>query len=478
MNKSYIYLFYFALFVTIASTTSCKKTTFYSTENLSFSADTLVFDTVFTTIGSTTQQFKIYNNDSKTITISEMELMGGSGSPFRINVDGVSGTNLAEVELEGNDSLFVFVEVTLDANNGTQPMIIEDRVRFKTNGTDQYVVLVAYGQDAYFHTTIFSQGILDLNEGIWANDKPHVIYGAAIIDSAKSLTIQQGTDIYIHDGAYLFNYKGELNIEGSESSPVTFQGDRLEAAYDDVSGAYYGIYMQEALPSTINYAVIKNATAGIHMFSKDPTINTDYTLKVSNTVIQNCASYGVFLYAGAKIKAENCLITGNGVHALLVLEGGDFNFNHCHLLGYGNGASPGAAVGISNHFVRDNIDYIASIDEGRITNSVIYGFADYELAYDTIPDPGITLDFFMANNLIKSDDIFTDPFFTAGAANLWNIDPQFVDVTEKDFTYNAGPLLDGGSATYPNTIIQAIFTSLNAQPRPAGSARDIGAYEF
>ena len=125
-----------------------------------------------------------------------------------------------------------------------------------------------------------------------------------------------------------------------------------------------------------------------------------------------------------------------------------------------------------------NFKKVASIDEGRITNSVIYGFADYELAYDTIPDPGITLDFFMANNLIKSDDIFTDPFFTAGAANLWNIDPQFIDVTEKDFTYNAGPLLDGGSATYPNTIIQAIFTSLNAQPRPTGSARDIGAYEF
>ena len=78
MNKSYIYLFYFALLVTIASTTSCKKTAFYSTENLSFSRDTVLFDTVFTTIGSTTQQFKIYNNDSKTITIEQIELMGGS----------------------------------------------------------------------------------------------------------------------------------------------------------------------------------------------------------------------------------------------------------------------------------------------------------------------------------------------------------------------------------------------------------------
>ncbi len=476
MNKSYIYFFYFALLVTIASVSSCKKTTFYSTENLSFSRDTVLFDTVFTTIGSTTQQFKIYNNNSKTITIEQIELMGGSASPFRINIDGISGTNHAKIELEGNDSLFVFVEVTLDPNNGTTPMIIEDQVRFRTNGKDQEVALIAYGQDAYFHTTIFSQGILDINSGVWPNDKPHVIYGAAIIDSATSLNIQQGTKIYLHDGAYLFNYKGQLNIEGSESNPVTFQGDRLEAAYDDISGAYYGIYMQEALPSTINYAVIKNATSGIHMFSEDPA-NTDYTLKVSNTVIQNCASYGVFLYSGARIKAENCLISGNGVHSLLVLEGGDFNFNHCHLLGYGNVATPGAAVGISNHFVRDNIDYIASINEGTITNSVIYGFADYELAYDTIPDPGIALNFLMANNLIKSDDIFTDPFFT-GNGNLWNIDPQFTDITEKNFTYTTGPLRDGGSNAYPNTIGPAVGVSITGAGRPTGPARDIGTYEF
>ena len=200
MNKYYIYFFYFALIATALSTASCNKTVFYSSENLSFSADTVVFDTVFTTIGSTTKQFKIYNNDNKTITVEQIELMGGSASPFRINVDGVSGTNHANFEIEGNDSLFVFVEVTLDPNNGILPMIIEDSVRFRTNGTDQYVLLIAYGQDAYFHYSDFSipNGAgLDLNSGVWPNDKPHVILNVAIIDSATSLTIQQGTDIYL-----------------------------------------------------------------------------------------------------------------------------------------------------------------------------------------------------------------------------------------------------------------------------------------
>ena len=99
------------------------------------------------------------------------------------------------------------------------------------------------------------------------------------------------------------------------------------------------------------------------------------------------------------------------------------------------------------------------------------------MAYDTIPDPGITLNFLMANNLIKSDDIFTDPFFT-GNGNLWNIDPQFMDITEKDFTYTIGPLRDGGTNAYPNTIGPAVGVSITGAGRPTGPARDIGAYEF
>lgn len=473
MNKSYIYFFYFLSLVVIASTSSCKKPVFYSSSNLSFSADTLVFDTVFTTIGSTTQQFKIYNNDKRTVTIDQIELMGGASSPFRINVDGISGTSMSDIELAGGDSLFVFVEVTLDVNGSVLPMVVEDRIRFRTNGVDQFVTLAVWGQDAYFHKTIFSQGILDLNSGTWPNDKPHVIYGAAIVDEGQSLTIQEGTDIYLHKGSYLFVYKGELHIEGTATNPVTLQGDRLESYYDDVAGSYYGIYMQEALPSTINYAVIRNGTSGIHMFSEDPG-NSDYTLKVSNTIIENCSSYGLFLYAGAKIKAENCLISNNGIHAFVVLEGGDFNFNNCHLLGYGSGETSGAAVGISNHYNHDGATYIDDIDEGTMTNCVIYGNLDHELVFDTIADVGVNLNFQFTNNVIRSSTIFTEGFFTL---NNWNANPQFIDVANRNYTYTSGPLKDTG-ANILNTIPQATWTSLNGNARPTGLARDIGAYEF
>ena len=116
MLKQNYYTIVFLLIIASLSA-SCKKSNLLSKGNLSFSVDTLVFDTVFTTIGSTTQQFKIYNKENKTVQIEEIQLMGGSNSPFRINMDGLMGTEFSKIELEGKDSLFTFVEVTLNVNN-------------------------------------------------------------------------------------------------------------------------------------------------------------------------------------------------------------------------------------------------------------------------------------------------------------------------------------------------------------------------
>ncbi|MFM7681763.1 MAG: hypothetical protein ACKO7P_03345, partial [Bacteroidota bacterium] len=195
---------------------SCKKNGLLSKKNLEFSIDTLVFDTVFTTIGSTTQQFKIYNRENKTVKIEEIELMGGENSPFRMNVDGLMGNKLTNIEVLAKDSLFAFVEVTLNVNGEILPMIVEDSIRFRTNGIDQYIKLAVWGQDAYFHYK-------DLNEGTWPNDKPHVIYGYAAIDSAKTLTIQAGTQIHLHKNALLYVYKSTLNIQGTLGNEVVLQ---------------------------------------------------------------------------------------------------------------------------------------------------------------------------------------------------------------------------------------------------------------
>ncbi len=414
---------------------------------------------MFTTVGSTTQQFKIYNPSNKAVKIEEIELMGGANSPFRMNVDGVKGTNLGEMILEGKDSLFAFVEVTLSVNGQNLPLIIEDSIRFRTNGKDQYVKLAVWGQDAYFHYK-------DLNEGTWPNDKPHVIYGYAAVDSSKTLTIPAGTNIYLHKNALLYVYKGSLQVQGMLNQEVVFQGDRLEAMYDDIPGQYYGIYFHEALPSSIDYAIIKNGTAGVHLFSEAPT-NTGYTLQLTNTRIFNMSRYGVFIYSGAKVRAENCIVSRNETHALLVLEGGDFNFNHCNLLGFG--PAKASAVGISNYYSNpiSGITNVGSIHEGTMTNCVIYGTNDFNLAIDTLHMNGITLNLQFANCLIRSDSVFSDPFYTNV---LWNQNPLFENTNQGDFLYLPNSPLHGNGL---NTGL-----TLDILGNPRQNPPDIGALEL
>lgn len=427
---------------------------------MSFSKDTVVFDTVFTTIGSTTQQFKIYNKDSKTIRIDEIELMGGTNSKFSMNVDGLQGPIIKDLYIEGGDSLFVFVEVTLDPNGTNLPLVIEDSIRFKSNDKNQYVKLAAWGQDAYFHYK-------DLNEGLWPNDKPHVVYGYAAIDSAQTLTIQAGTHIYMHKNAILYVYKSTLNIQGTLGNEVIIEGDRLEQDYQNVSGQFYGIYFQQARPCTIDYAIIKNGTSGVHLYDEDPT-NTGYTLTMTNTIIKNQARYGVFIFAGAKVKAENCIIAKNGTHALFVLQGGDFNFNHCDLLGYGSSTNP--AVGISNFYT----DYkagqtnVSSINEGKLYNCVVTGNLTTEIAMDTIQMAGVVLNFDFKNTVLRSEEIYTDSFYDASV--IWNGTPVFTNPDEFDFTFSSSSDLQGAG------INTSVVTDILGNPR--NNPPDIGAIEM
>ncbi len=441
----------------------CKKDLILSKSNVSFSVDTLLFDTIFTTLGSTTQSFKIYNTDRNSLEISEIRLMGGENSPFRINIDGVADLVHTDITLPKEDSIYAFVQVQLDVNNGNLPLIVEDSIQFTVNGKVSYVNLAVWGQDAYFHYS-------DLNEGIWPNDKPHVVYTFAAVDSAKSLIIQPGTDIYLHKSALLYVYKGQLDIQGTADNPVTFQGDRLESFYDDVAGQYYGIYFEKARASTVNHTIIKNGTAGIHVFSEDDG-NTGYTVDINNTEIYNCSSYGIFNYSGGKIKGENLLVHSNGLYAYFGLEGGDYNFIQSHLLGYG--AESGPAVAIKNYFTRtDGITYIGQINEGTINNSIIYGNGENLIAYDTILQPGVTINYLYENNLIKMENTPTD--LSQFNGSIFNQDPSFGNISEDNFKLNAGsPAIDAGNASFGTHT-----NSNDILGNPRTGVPDIGAYEL
>ena len=106
--KQLSWVFPILLLITILSN-SCKKDILSSDGALSFSEDTVLFDTVFTTVGSATRQFKIYNRSSDEVNISSIMLAGGQQSNYRMNLDGVPGIAYSNVTIPAKDSLFVFV---------------------------------------------------------------------------------------------------------------------------------------------------------------------------------------------------------------------------------------------------------------------------------------------------------------------------------------------------------------------------------
>ena len=161
---------------------SCKKESFITSPDaqVSISADEIKFDTVFTTTGSITQSFKIFNENDQKLRLSSIKLIGGNSSYFKINADGFIGPEISNIEVEPNDSVYVFVSVSINQSAANVPFIIQDSIQINYNGTIQQVNLEAWGQNAHF----YRDKKINADE-IWNNDLPYVILGSLTVDANK-----------------------------------------------------------------------------------------------------------------------------------------------------------------------------------------------------------------------------------------------------------------------------------------------------
>src|ERR1035437_6319023 len=137
------------IILTLITVFSCKKKDKIDSNpalKLTFSTDTVFFDTVFTTVGSVTQRLMVHNYNASKVLVSSIRLGGGSNSVFSLNIDGTPAASLSDVEIAANDSIFIFVKVTVNPNNQNTPLVVTDSILFNTNGNLQKVDLVAWGQ--------------------------------------------------------------------------------------------------------------------------------------------------------------------------------------------------------------------------------------------------------------------------------------------------------------------------------------------
>ncbi|MDH5397273.1 MAG: hypothetical protein OEX02_03955, partial [Cyclobacteriaceae bacterium] len=231
---------------------------------LSFSRDTVLFDTLFTSRGSITHRFKVYNPGNNTIHIDEVKVGKENNSPYTLTINGERGKKFQELELLGHDSLLVLVDVTIDPLDSNLPFIVRDSAVFTVNGMQQDVKLLAWGQDAHFLGDI----ILSCDTR-WTADRPYVLYSSILIDSLCTLHIDPGTRIYSNNSAALF-VKGTILANGLPDQRILFTNDRLDDNYKHAPGQWEGIFVLEGSKNNVlSYTDIRNAVRGIRLGAPD-----------------------------------------------------------------------------------------------------------------------------------------------------------------------------------------------------------------
>ncbi len=471
----------------IVALSSCKKDELItdSSAKLEFSADTVLFDTVFHFAGSVTKVFRIYNKHDQAINISKAYLAGGSGSAFKLNIDGVSTTStmpvLNDIEILGGDSMYVFVQVYVNPS-GTAPLLIKDSIIFETNGNIQDVKLIAIGQDVYLHKPdpgkFYSVITPPGTNYTFPIDKPHLVFGYLVVDSATIVTIPAGAKVYMHNHSVLWVYKeGTLEILGSYLNEVTFQGDRLEPEYKDVPGQWGKIWFSPLSKNNIvDWAVIKNGGIGIQVDTVASL--TVPTLRLSNTIVKNMSAAALF-GQGAHIRAVNCVFANCGQFVAALTIGGKYKFEHCTFANYWTYDSRSTpTLALSNWYVSSGGSAILrSLDSCYFGNCIIYGDIAEEVGMDSLAlaGPGFFSYKFDYCDVRTTRNITTDGHYVSA----YNSDPGFADATINNYRLGSSTVfaVDKG-----NPAISVPF-DLRMQPRPNAShplptIPDLGAYEY
>lgn len=487
--------FLFFLIVTICfsvSFVSCKKDKLLTdpSATVAFSQDSILFDTVFTTIGSATRNIRVINNNSQKINISSIRLEQGASSSFFMNVDGVPGKEVTDVEILANDSIYIFVLVNVNPTNALSPLIIQDRILFDVNGNQQSVKLEAWGQDAHYHfpnkaiqykngylpystvSTITTAVTVNWGGGALGqpdDDRPHVIYGWLVVDSLQKLVINPGVKVYFHQNAGLWVYRyGTLQVNGTQGNEVVFQGDRRETDYADMPGQWDRIWINEGhTDNYINYAIIKNSFIGVQAsILSNP--NQPRKLKLTNTIIKNCSKWGLYTQYFNVWAANNVIVNCKEYCAAMSL-GGNYTFLHNTFANYysqdgGRGGQPCVHI--------DNYDgsTIWPIDSIYFANCIIEGSQGNEFEQD-IKFYNAAQKCKISNCLIRNSAI-TNTLITT-SANVYNGNPAFNDPATYNFGIKPASAAKGigdGSiiTTYPS-LTQDIKGNFRTLPLDAGA---------
>ncbi len=436
-------LLFFAFCLLLAS---CKKDSFINSSDalLRTSTDSLKYDTVFTTAGSITKSFKIINENNQKLRLSKVKLMGGTGSSFKMNVDGIATTEASNLDIEANDSIYVFVSVTINPNAANLPFIVSDSILINYNGNNRYVQLQAFGQNANFLRNRVITGNIT-----WTNNLPYVILGSIRIDTTASLTIQPGCRIYSHADAP-FIVDGTLIVNGTKTDNVVFTGDRLDDIYKDLPASWPGIYFRgNSKNNVMTFAVVKNAYQAI--VTEKPSINANPKLVLHQCVVDNAYDVGIFC-VNSSLLADNSLVSNCGNNVVLSY-GGNYNFTHCTVATFSNSyiLHKNPVLNVSNFAFQNGVTVTSDLN-AVFRNNIFWGDEGFVSNEAIVNKQGANIfNVLFEKNLYR---VANDPANSTLTANIKNQNPSFdsIDVSKRVFDFRVtknttAPGINAGIAT-------------------------------
>ena len=381
--------FFFFIAIIAGLLTACTDSDSFTVSTgarLSFSEDTIRFDTLFSTVPSATQTFWVHNESSDGIRIQTARLERNNQSGYRVNVDGTYLDPVgSDFEVRKGDSILVFVEVTTRENRSEDPQLVEDNLIFTLeSGVEQRVNLRTYSWDAQKLTDLVIR-----QDTVIESRLPIIVSGQGIrVEQGATLTLRN-TEFYFHDGAGIEAH-GNVMAEN-----CLFRGDRLDRMfsylpYDRVSGQWRGI----SLSSSDGYNLftdceIRNAV--------DAMVCDSTTLYLYNTVVHNSSGEGLSA-RHSTVVVDYCQFS-NTFGDCLGLFGCEASIQHSTLAQfYPFSANRGFAL----HFVNTELPMTLVC-----TNTLVTGYAD-DVVLGEVADTAVVFDYRFADCLLRTPKVEGD----------------------------------------------------------------------
>jgi hypothetical protein len=386
----------------------------------------------------------------------------------------VSSNEVKNMEIAPFDSMYIFVEVTIDPSGQNLPLVVKDSIEFVTNSNRQDIDLLAWGQDFKLIRRA------NLKNTTWTREKPYLVYNYAYVDSNATLTIEAGTKIYFHKDAGLY-VKGKVLAKGTVESPILLYGDRLEDVYSNVPDQWNGVLLYSgSKDNEFTNVEIKNANIGMQVGNIE---NQGFaTVKLNNVKIQNMAYSGIFAMK-SDIQANNCLITNCGFYAVALLVGGNYEFNHSTIAnywgGYGFKARTTPSLQIQNYLIinKDKPAYVGDLSKADFGNCIIAGNAvdGNEILLSKKNEALFNYKFDRCILQVADTSKTNSLEHFINILRGRNMDPKFIDPYKK-FNFELDTLSPAKDAAN-KTISKLYPTDLKGRDRFLDNGPDIGALQ-